>query len=194
MFKPVLVTAPSSEEPIVSLEDAKLYCRIDEDDDDDVITSLIAAATSRLDGYSGILGRCLIEQEWRQDFYGWSNILGLPFPDVSAVSVKYFDSDAVGQTVSSDDYEIVDTHSGVRVCFKNSFSFPSLDEDRSNPVQVTFTCGYGPAVDKVPADLILAAKTLIAHFYENREAVSSENLNVTPMAFDTLIAPYQRHF
>jgi hypothetical protein len=42
------------------------------DDDDEYVDTLIAVATDYLDGYSGVIGRAMITQTWRQDFDGFS--------------------------------------------------------------------------------------------------------------------------
>jgi hypothetical protein len=51
-------------EPVLTLADAKPHLRVDHNDDDSLITALIAAATARLDGRDGILGRWLRQQTW----------------------------------------------------------------------------------------------------------------------------------
>jgi len=57
-------------------------------------------------------------------------------------------------------------------------------------VATEFIAGYGDTPDKVPADIRHAIKMLIAHWYENREAVIAE-LRITPqqmpLAVETLL-------
>jgi len=66
MAEPVLVTPPA--DPVVSLSDLKDHLRIDADDENDLIKALEQAAVAHLDGWSGILGRAIMPQEWSQDF------------------------------------------------------------------------------------------------------------------------------
>jgi hypothetical protein len=61
MLKPVR-TVPPAEMP-VSLDEAKLHCRVDHNAEDAHITGLIAAAATHLDGWSGILGRALVNSD-----------------------------------------------------------------------------------------------------------------------------------
>src|SRR5690606_10673336 len=65
MHRPVRVTPPAIQP--VTLAEAKLHLRVDHDDEDALISNLIQAATGHLDGWTGILGHCLVEQVWRQD-------------------------------------------------------------------------------------------------------------------------------
>ena len=64
MHRPVLVTPPA--ETPVSRTEAKAHLRVDGTGDDDLIDGLIDAAVAHLDGYTGILGRCMVTQTWRQ--------------------------------------------------------------------------------------------------------------------------------
>lgn len=192
MIRPTLVTAPVG--PIVSLDDLKAHCRVDFTDDDDLLEALAAAAVAHLDGYTGVLGRCMETQTWRHDFEGWPRLgcLRLPFPDTSSVVVSYFDADNVEQTVSSALYGVVETSLGSVVRFSDSFTRPTVYSDRVDGVRVTQTCGFGAVAD-IPAPLKTAIKMMVAHWYENREGVvvgtSAEEF---PMGVAMLIAPYRR--
>lgn len=101
MANPVRTTAPAS--PVVSVSDLKQHLRVDGTDSDDVIAALEAAAVAHLDGYRGILGRCIAEQEWAVT-YDCAGIYRLPLPDVSAVEVDAgtatLEQDALGAKVT----------------------------------------------------------------------------------------------
>lgn len=191
MFAPVLVTAPA--EPVVSTAEAKAQVRVTHDDDDTYLDGLVAAATGLLDGWTGVLGRCLVTQGWRLDRVGWGGDIRLPFPDCSNVVVKYSDSDDVEQTVSSSLYQAFDDHAGSVIRFRSGFTAPTLYDDRVDPVRISFDAGYGDAED-VPEPLKQAIKLMVGHWYENREEVVIGQLDLRrlPMAFQTLIAPYRR--
>lgn len=66
MHRPVLVTPPAILP--VSLTEVKRHLYEDSTDNDARIEDLISSATEHLDGWDGIMGRCLVEQVWRQDF------------------------------------------------------------------------------------------------------------------------------
>ena len=60
MLPPVRTVVPSVDDPLLTTAEAKAHCRVDTSDDDTLIASLVKAATAHLDGWSGILGRCLV--------------------------------------------------------------------------------------------------------------------------------------
>lgn len=87
---PVLVTAPVA--TAISLAEAKAHLRIDHADDDAMIEALIAAATAHLDGWRGVLGRCIMSQTWSVTVQD-AGIYVLPMPDVTAALIDYDDGD-----------------------------------------------------------------------------------------------------
>lgn len=190
MLRPTLITPPA--DLPVALEEFKAQAVIDYDDDDTLANTLLTAAAAHLDGYTGILGRCMVSQGWAQGYQDWAWRLRLPFPDVSEVSVSYRDADGAVQSVDSSLFEVVEGAGGPWVCFKDAFTDPSLDDDRAAPVTVSFTAGYG-AASEVPAPLKVAVMMLAAHWYASREAVSTgANPATVPLGFDAIIAPYRR--
>lgn len=160
-------------------------------DDDAVLEGFIRAATRRLDGYDGILGRCLMTQTWESRFCDWDTVLRLPFPDVTRVVVTYLDAQGAEQTVDAGDYELVEMSMGVSVIFKDRFSAPAVSDDTRYPIALTYDAGYGNAGD-VPDPIKIAIMMLAAHFYEHRAAVGDGSLSEVPMGVSMLVAPYRR--
>ena len=169
MHQPVLVADPAVQP--ITLPEAKAFCRVDWDDEDGLFGSLIADAVEHFDGYAGTLGRCLINQTWRQDFHCWParGVLRLPFPDVSSVTLKYFDTDNAEQTVSSSLYETLEDARSAYVHLLDDFTAPNLYDDRDDAVQVTFVAGYGAAASDVPADLKTVLKYYVLGLYERSD-------------------------
>ena len=144
-MKPIRVTAPTDEP--VSLSEVKEQARIWHSDDDATLQAYLSSAVALLDGYGGLLGRAIMEQEWMQPFRGWYGVMPLPMPGASEVAVKYTDQDGAEQTVSPALYEVVEGHTGSMVRFLNDFSAPSLKTDIAQPVRVTFTVGEADAAN-----------------------------------------------
>ena len=198
MYRPVLVTAPVIKP--VTLAEAKVHLRQDFSDQDTLITALIDATVSTLDGWTGTLGRCLCQQQWRQDFdsfYGDSREgfhdrlqarhpahaaqfrphLRLPlYPVIGIVSVTYIDLANVAQTIAAENYTLRDDEQGCYVEFIPTYVFPQ-HAAVSAAVSVTYNAGYADAVDgdsktsTVPEALRQAMLLRISHWFENREAV-----------------------
>jgi len=190
MYRPVLVTPPATTP--ISLNEAKAHCRIDHSDDNNTFDALILVATSYADGWTGILGRCLVTQTWRQDFDRFNRCLRLPLYPVSAItSVKYDDTSDIEQTVAGSNYDLLDDDLGAFLRFKDTFSFPSIHDDRP-AVRVTYSAGYANAA-AVPEAIKHGLLLLISHWYENREPiVVGQQAQQVPLAVDALLAPYRR--
>ncbi|MCV6576272.1 MAG: head-tail connector protein [Cohaesibacter sp.] len=175
----------------LSMDEAKAQCRIDGDDFDQEITALIEAAVSYLDGYSGVLGKCLMPQTWAQEFDCWQDFPLILGPVLSVDSVKYFDLDGVLQSVSASVYRVERRMIGACLVRKSSALWPLADL-AEGPITVAWQAGYGSA-DMVPASIKQAMKLLIGHWFENREAVVVGTItSKLQMAVDALIEPHRR--
>ena len=172
----VLVTPPVAQP--ITLCEAKAQARVTHDDEDLLIQHYIDAATAWLDGPAGILGRCLVTQTWRAELATVGPAIRLPFPD-SLVDSAVF-TDAAGGDL---DYRI--DRRDQRLLLRPLAGF-------GRPAAITFTAGYG-APAEIPAAIRQAMLLLIAHWYENRAAVSlGTSPSALPMAVDALLAPYRR--
>lgn len=155
---PVLVTPPASHP--ITIDEAKLHCRIDHNDDDTLIEAYIGAAVGHLDGWTGILGRCIMPQTWLISACAGDVIL--PMPDVTTASGAY----AAGATA------LTVTATALGPCV-------SISED----CDVTFSCA-------MPTGLIATARAavllLVGHWYAHREAVG-DPFAETPLTVDALV-------
>lgn len=187
MLSPVRTAAPSVTP--VSLTEVKAHCRVEGTDSDAVLTALLNAAVDHLDGWTGILGRCMVTQTWRQDFSGFG-CMRLPLWPVASIStVTYYDADNAQQTLSTDVYTLRSDALGAYVDLKPDQSWPGVYA-RPDAVSVTFIAGQAAA--DVPAALKAAILLLTSHWNENREAVSEGSMSPLPFGVSALIAPYRR--
>jgi uncharacterized phiE125 gp8 family phage protein len=191
MYRPVLVTAPT--ETAVSLVEAKRQIRADDfSDDDDYITSLIAAATAYLDGWTGVLGRCVMPQTWRQDYDCFERCMRLPlFPVISVTTVAYDDVDGVSRTIDSANYALLNDDMGAYIKFKQTYGFAAINVERP-AVHITYQAGHAsdaPELQTIKALMLI----LIAQWYENRSAISADQIQQIPFAADALIASLRRN-
>lgn len=187
MLAPVRITAPAAAP--VSLAEAKAHCRVDGTDSDTVLSMLIDAAVAHLDGWTGILGRAMVTQTWRQDFPGFGRRLRLPVgPVASVTSISYQDAIDATQTLSADVYAVRTDALGGYLEVKPGQSWPTTFA-RPDAVIVTYVAGTAAA--EVPAALKVAVLMLVAAWFENREAVG-EAMAEIPLSVHALVAPYRR--
>ena len=59
----IRITPPTT--PIATIVEAKAQARVDGDDEDALIQTYLDAATSWVDGFDGVLGRCVMSQTWQ---------------------------------------------------------------------------------------------------------------------------------
>lgn len=188
----VVVIDPPAGAP-VSLAEAKTHLRVDYTEDDTLIQSLIDAATARLDGPQGGLGRSLITQtlELRSWCFGVGSI-ELPYPPVIAVSsIKYDDTDGAEQTVDTSIYRTVGIGTyRPRVLLAYNKSWPTARWD-AEAVRIKYTAGYGAAGSDVPAPIRQAVLLHVGTLYAQRETfVIGQTVAPLPAA-EALLAPFR---
>lgn len=171
----------------VSVSEVKDQSRIETTAEDTLVERLIDAATASIDGPYGI-GICMVSQQWEWAMDRFPLRFEIPlYPVISVDSIKYTDEDGVEQTLDASVYR-VDTHSNpARITLAWNQTWPSA-RLVSNAVKVTFTAGYS----SVPEDLKHAVIMLVAHWYENREAVLVGSVATPmPMAVDAILNRYR---
>lgn len=189
MLAPVRSVAPSVD--LVTLAEAKAHLRVDHSDEDTYIGTLIAAAASYLDGYSGRMGRALLQQTWTQDFDAFSDKMRLPVGDLIAVSsVTYYDASNVQQTLATSVWTSLTDNRGAYVTLKPEQTWPAVYA-RPDAIRVTWTAGFGTTAASVPVAIKQAALLLIGQWYAAREAAGDGSRSTElPFAVEALIAPF----
>lgn len=173
-----IVTEPS-EEP-VTLTEVRDHTRVEISDDDLLLQNQITAAREHLERATN---RAFVTQTWKvvlDEFPDGNEPIVLPKPPLRAVnSVKYTTDDGTTSTFAASNY-IVDTDSEPgRVEVKRNNNWPTETLQTANGVEVEFDAGYGGQSD-VPQRIKQAILLLVAHWYENREAVTSGQENRVP--------------
>jgi len=187
---PLILTAGPSIEPI-SLDEAKLHCRVDGDAEDMLISSLILAARLHIER---CLDLALISQSWSLYLDRWPGaaFVELPLaPLITVDAVRLYSPTGTYVTLDPNLF-IVDTASRrPRLARQDGQSWP-LPGRSVNGIEIAFTAGYGEAADDVPMPVRQALKMLVAHWYEAREPVLlGETADPVPTSVASLIAPYR---
>lgn len=192
MYKPVRTAAPVIY-PVTRTE-VKAQLDVSHTEKDTMIDGLIAAATSRYDGLTGILGICLVEQSWRQDFDDFDCTLRLQLgPVISITSVKYDDENGDEQTIDPADYALVSDLSGPYVKFLDSYTYPTLATQTEPAVRVTYEAGHANGgtdpnfTSTVPDGIKQMMHMLIRHWFDNPSGVTvGVSAVLTPLSVRSL--------
>lgn len=186
----VLIQGPM--DPVVSLETAKRHLRVDTSADDDRIRGLVEAATHRLDGRDGLLGRALNPQTWELQTPCWPArriVLALP-PLIGVTSVSYLDETGTETTLDASLYRVINT-GGIESYIMPAIgaTWPNVASDQPDAVRVRFDAGYqnlgSPSDNAVPGP-IRQAILLMVHSWFDRPGLED-----IPEAAASLIAPYK---
>lgn len=186
-----LVSAPAVAP--ISTADAKAHMRVDLSDDDALIGGLVAAAVELTDA-TGILGKAMVTQKWRQWIGNSPSEVRLIIGPVQGVTaVKYYDLDGVLQTDTLSNYEVIGTAEASYVRPKAGFSWPAA-MIRPDAIAIEYESGYGDAADDVPEPIRLALKMLVAHWYENRATAAEKSFEGLPFGFEAILGQYRGAF
>lgn len=160
---PYLVTAPTAQP--VSIEEVKDDLNLISSDKDQEITARIASAVARLDGWGGLLGRCIMPQTWAVDVTGKGPHL-LPFPEASEVV-------ATG------------TSGALDVTQKRTLQGPTVElEDAADDEEIVIQFESGMSAERLPhiKDLI---KLMVRQRFDHHDAHTARDLE---LAIQSMVA------
>lgn len=169
----------------LTLAEAKSHLRVDVADDDEVILDMIRAAA---DMFQDQTWSSMYVQTWElilPCFPGdpeftrcpcyWAprkDTIRLPRPPVaSVVSVTYIDAGGDQVVIDPGQYALVSAEDGAWLMPSAGAAWPSAMVDAPEPVVIEYLAGYNGTTIPFPAQARQAVRMLIAHWYENREAV-----------------------
>jgi len=154
-----LITPPSTEP--ITVEEAKIFLRIDSDEEDELLSSLISAARLYAEKYTA---RSFITQTWEIKTHVIANKLYLPYPPVQRI-----DSITVnGEALPDNRYALLPEDI--------LYVITPVYTTKADGIAITYAAGYGNTAEDVPRDIRQAILITVAGLYENRESggVSAE--------------------
>lgn len=160
MFSPRLVTPPAAQP--VTVADVKAHLDIPGAESDTIIGAFISAIVGTLDGYGGYLGRCIVAQQWAQDYCGWpcDSTLRLPFPDCASATISYRDEAHANQTLPSAGHSApIKRPGGDVIMIYRETARPALS-NRPGPVSANFTAGFATVPETIKQAIILETAAL----------------------------------
>jgi len=163
-------TAAPSFEPL-TLVQLKAQCRVDEDTDDILITSLQVAARQYIESRTAhiLCGRAFYLEA--SSFPSGYDPLVLPIGAVQSITdITYVDTAGAVQTWASNQYRTQTNLLQARIRpALNLYAYPAT-ATIDDAVRIAVVAGY-PNQAAVPEMAKHAIRLLVAHWYENREAV-----------------------
>jgi len=169
----------------VTLAEARADLRIIGTDEDTLVTAQIATATSVVSEMSGLE---LTTQVWSMAVASVSGDLALPKVPVQSVgSISYYDADGVSQAAVVTDFHLFKDDFRATLRPKPGKSWPTL-QTRDDALTVSFTAGQLT----VPPALKQAVLFLVAHLYENREAIAETALSAIPFGVADMVNLHRR--
>jgi len=182
----ILLTGPAAEP--LSLDESKLFLRVEHNADDQLITALITAARLHIEAQ---VQAALITQNWRLTLDDWpcqGRILVRPGPLQAVIAARIFDMQGHAQAV---DLQAFVTVQGASTLSFMSWALPVPGRAAAG-VELDLKVGFADAANDVPQPLRQAIRLLVAHWYENRGLVASTGqMAVLPATVAALIAPYR---
>lgn len=182
---------------MIDLAAAKAWIKKETDDDDALIGGLVSAAVATIEAQTGkFLSPKSFTQELKRFPCDYPYSIALNRGPVTAISsVKYDPADGSAEaTISVSDYRLTEGYGAsfngaLQPAYGESWPVPL---DGTGVVRITGTAGYGEG--EAP-DLDQAALMLVAHWYQNREAVVASGGAASavelPLGVEMLIRPYR---
>ena len=169
----------------VTLDEAKLFLRIDTLDDDALLANLIMASRRVIELTTRT---CLLQQTWRFGVDRWpsNTLLRLPLAPLQSVSSVTV-MDARGNRLAQNVLDFLANPTSVPPTVMAK-TVPPVSAAREGGIQVDAVRGYGSTAALVPQPLRMAVLMVLAQYYETR----GQGDGTLPAAVRTLIAPFTR--
>ena len=153
----------------VSVEDVKLFARIDTDAEDDLLETMIGAVTDATEKW---LGRALLGQTLVLSFDQWpgDGVVRLPRPPfLDLVEIRSLDEDEVSTVYASTNYLIRPDILPAEIVLRSDGPDSPSNADRYHGGwEIEFRAGYGDLATDVPASIRAGVMAWAAEYYESR--------------------------
>lgn len=178
------LTEPAAD-PLTDIE-VREHLNLDDDVSPTLLSAFITAARQRAESFAELV---FVQRNFGFYIDGFtSKEIRIPIaPLKSVVSVKYYDTNNVEQTLDPASYYVDSVSRIGRIvavdCWPDTFPRP-------NAVTITVTAGYGTA-DDVPQVLKQAMLLMVGDMYENREETTTDRLALMPITSELLLRPFK---
>ncbi len=166
----VKLITPSTTEPF-TIEEIKLYLRVEGNEEDSLIGDLIKNAREYAENFTNrVIMPATYEAVLSYSDYQRLYVDIPTSPIIELQTIKYFDGTEVEQNFLIDnDFNLDSYREPYRIKFINSIT----ESTKLYPVRITFIAGY--EIGKIPGNIKMAMRYLIAKWYEYREDFTVKN-------------------
>jgi uncharacterized phiE125 gp8 family phage protein len=170
-----LITA--AEGTAVTLLEFKQHLRWPSDDGSEDV-NMNRKLNAAIDDFKDFTGRPLLTESWRMLFDTFPSKITLSKApvDTESIVVKYYDEDDNLQTLSSDEYKIIDGGQMGMTSIKFDGNIPSV-YDKPQAIYIDYDAGWDTIPDKVVAGILEQA----SDYFEYR--ASDDRMPVVPKAY-----------
>jgi uncharacterized phiE125 gp8 family phage protein len=144
----------------ITLDEARLFLRVEYTDDDELITSMVKGATVVAQAF---INQQITECQYALALSSFQKEVSLLSPVKTIDSVKYYDTTNTLQTIDGSNYYLMDFGLPNKLIFTEGVSINTYN--RPDAIQITFTSG----MTTVPSDIIQWVRIRIASMYQFRE-------------------------
>lgn len=179
-MRPFRVVAPQGVlVPWAAADGLAVLCGLEPDDErQGLVEGFERAAVAYFDGYSGRLKRCILRQKWALPLIGNPEAVNLPFPDCREFEIERREDDLSWTPIEDVTIKVE----------RDRVWLTDLPQDSSG---LHLTCWAGwetPA--EVDQNLVQAVRLLVAHWFDNRSAVSAgPTPHEVPLGVDAMASP-----
>lgn len=147
---------------IITLDDLKLYLKIDQDEEDDILTVMLNAAIKTAEKLTNIDLLETTYENYRDTLNGDLTLRRGKFNSLSKIELLV---DGVYEEVDAADYEVIDNEVFGEVVDNGITDNSDISH---KAVKITFKTGFSATGSLVPDDLRTAIMQHVASMYENR--------------------------
>jgi len=179
----VRVTQDAPALDLLSLADAKAYLRVDHSSDDDLIEDLIQVAVDQVSDIANTRWKSSTAYGYLEGFHTATFPVG---PVTAVTAVEYIaQGDTTYSTLATTKYYYSILAGQACIYFHD---YPSVETEAAERVRISFTYGYDSgATYQRPSQLLMAAKMMVAHLYDNRLPVAvGPRVNAMPFHIEAL--------
>lgn len=176
MSTQIYIASPPTVEP-VTVDEFKLFARIDTTEEDSVISLMLVAVREAAEKY---LGRALLNQTIYYTLDKWpGRSVELPYPPLVSVDGVYLlKEDGSYTEYSAENYFVVTEGIPGSIQLKPGSVTPSNTDVDFAGYQIRYTAGYGTTAADVPSAIRQAILVWATNAYENRVVMPQPPIEV----------------